>query len=609
MREPSAPPAVRAYLLWLVLACLLPGLLGASVLFVSQYRQARAHLEGATVLTARAMSQSVDNYLLRVQSIAQGLALSEHLQTGNLEAFHAQARQAMAQLALGTNIVVRDAQGRQLANTALPWGQSLEPPPAPEQVREVFATGRPTISDLFAGPVLRRPVVAVDVPVMVNGRVRYALGIGILPSQLSALLEQQQLPVGWVAAIVDRKDMVLARSRLAERFVGQRAPPGFLDQARNQFESTGEAVNAEGVPVFLIHTTSALTHWRVAIGIPRGSVDESFRRTASQIALGIALMFGLGTLLAWRLGGRISCAFDELQHAARELGAGRPVREFRSRVMEAQVALSAMREAGKELEQRNASLREADRRKDEFIAVLAHELRNPLAPVRTAVEVQRRTTPGDPADLRARRVIERQVAHMSRLIDDLLDVARIARGKMSLTRERCDLAHIVRQVVHDWWPQIEEAGLRVEVSAPPQPLWIDADPVRVAQMLANLLNNAVRFTERGGVLRVAAGSQEDAPSAWMQVSDTGVGIEPKVLARLFDPFTQADQDFARTKGGLGLGLALTRSLAQLHGGRVEAASGGLGYGATFTVWLPRAAPVPPQQEPAPATAPNRSPPP
>lgn len=608
MHKPPTPPAVRAYLLWLVLACLLPGVLGASLLFASQYRQTRDHLEGATVLTTRAMAQAVDNYILRVQSVAQTLAASPDLQEGNLAKFHEDATRTMQRLGLGTNVVLRDARGHQLLNTAVPWGEPLAPPAAPDQVREVFATGRPTVSGLFTGPVMRRAVVGVNVPVMLDGRVRYALGIGVLPAQLSALLEQQQMPVGWVASIVDEQDIIVARSRLAGQFVGRTASLGFQAQVKGQTESTGESINAEGMAVFLIHTTSALTRWRIAIGIPRGAVDEAFRRTASQIAAGIALMFGLGAALAWRLGGRISCAFDELKDAAHDLGAGRPVSQTQPQVQEAQVVHETMREAARLLEMRDASLREADRRKDEFIAVLAHELRNPLAPVRTAVEVLRRAQPGDAGDVRARRVIERQVAHMSRLIDDLLDVARIARGKMSLTRERCDLGRIVRQVAHDWWPQIHEAGLQVDVSAPPQPVWIDADPVRVARMLTNLINNAVRFTERGGLLRLAAGVDENAGTAWMRVADTGVGIEPQVMARLFDPFAQASQDFARTKGGLGLGLALTRSLAKLHGGRVEATSAGLGQGATFTVWLPRA-PAPASLAPEPATAPSQSPPP
>ncbi len=610
MRASRPLPTVRAYLLWLVLACLLPGVLGASMLLIHQYRQTRSQLEGATALTARAMTQVVDNYLLRVQAVAQGLASSTSLQRGDLGRFHAEASEALSRLGMGANIVLRDAQGRQLLNTAVPWGQPLGPPAAPGQVQEVFATGMPTISDLFIGPVMQKRLVAVNVPVMRNGEVRYALGVGVLASQLSELLQQQNLPAGWTALIVDRRDMVLARSRLSERFVGQRATSGFQQQTRGRTESIGESVNAEGTPVFLIHNTSSLTKWRTGIGIPRDAVDQAFRLTAAQIAASIAVLFGLGTLLAWRLGGRISSAFDSLDRAAQDLGAGRPVQASRQQVQEAQTVLDAMGDAAHQLEQRSARLRNVDRRKDEFIALMAHELRNPLAPVRTAVEILRRAKPGDANDQRARQVIERQVAHMSKMIEDLLDVARIARGTLSLAREHCDLGQIAQQVAHDWQGLVEAAGLTLRTQWPAAPVWIDADPVRVAQMLANLLTNAVRFTPKGGSLELAVGQEWGSTMAWMRVKDTGVGIDPAMLERLFDPFSQADQDLARTKGGLGLGLALTRSLAQLHGGRATAHSEGLGQGATFTVWLPRASsPSSPATAPVTATRPSRSPPP
>jgi len=187
---------------------------------------------------------------------------------------------------------------------------------------------------------------------------------------------------------------------------------------------------------------------------------------------------------------------------------------------------------------------------------------------------------------------------MARLIDDLLDVSRIARGKLALHRERCDFAAIARQTAEDYRDSLEGAGLGLEVAAP-GPLWVDGDPVRLAQMVGNLLNNAQRFTEPGGLVRVTARAL--GGQVQVGVEDTGVGIAPELQARLFDPFAQADQDLARSKGGLGLGLALTRGLALLHGGRVAVHSEGEGRGARFTVSVPLAR--------APATAPTRSPPP
>ena len=232
------------------------------------------------------------------------------------------------------------------------------------------------------------------------------------------------------------------------------------------------------------------------------------------------------------------------------------------------------------------ALREADRRKDEFIAILAHELRNPLAPVRNAVEILRRLGPMEPRLQRTRDIIDRQVSHMARLIDDLLDVSRIARGKLALQNERCDLAAIVRQTAEDYRPSVESVGLSLVVSGSASSIWVEGDPVRLAQMIGNLLHNAVRFTDTGGRVEVRTEADVGSRLALVSVVDTGVGIEPALQSRLFDPFSQADQDLARTKGGLGLGLALTKGLVELHGGQVTAYSEGSGRGSTFTLRIP-----------------------
>jgi PAS domain S-box-containing protein len=232
------------------------------------------------------------------------------------------------------------------------------------------------------------------------------------------------------------------------------------------------------------------------------------------------------------------------------------------------------------------ALREADRRKDEFIAILAHELRNPLAPVRTAVEILRRLAPDEPRISRARDAIDRQVSHMARLIDDLLDVSRISRGKLALKKGPCDVSAVARQMAEDYRSGVEAAGLTLSIETAGSPVWIEGDPVRLGQMVGNLLHNAIRFTEPGGRVEVRVQRNDADGLALVSVTDSGVGIDPLLLSRLFDPFSQGEQDIARSKGGLGLGLALTKGLAELHGGGVAASSEGRGLGSTFTLRLP-----------------------
>ena len=220
-------------------------------------------------------------------------------------------------------------------------------------------------------------------------------------------------------------------------------------------------------------------------------------------------------------------------------------------------------------------LREADRRKDEFLAMLAHELRNPLAPIRSSAGALRQLVPEDPRVDRALRMIERQVVHMTRLVDDLLDVSRISRGKVLLRPERLDLVRLVRSTVEDHRSIFEQAGLVFHVELPDEPLWMTGDPTRLAQVLANLLQNAAKFTNPGGRTSVCL-SREAESRALLEVEDTGIGIDLEMLARVFEPFSQADQTLARSRGGLGLGLALVKGLVSLHGGTIEASSGGTG---------------------------------
>jgi PAS domain S-box-containing protein len=242
--------------------------------------------------------------------------------------------------------------------------------------------------------------------------------------------------------------------------------------------------------------------------------------------------------------------------------------------------------------QADEALREADRKKDQFIAILAHELRNPLAPVRNAVELLARLPGLDPRVERVRVVLDRQVSHMARLIDDLLDVSRISRGRLEMKKERCDLGVIVRHTADDYRASFDRAAVQLTVTSAPGPTWVEGDPVRLAQMTGNLLNNAVRFTPSGGHVEVRVERDERLGEARVRVSDDGEGIPAALLEHLFDPFSQEEQGLARTKGGLGLGLALTRGLIRLHGGQVEAFSAGEGRGASFSLRLPlQAAPA------------------
>jgi PAS domain S-box-containing protein len=243
------------------------------------------------------------------------------------------------------------------------------------------------------------------------------------------------------------------------------------------------------------------------------------------------------------------------------------------------------------------ALKDADRRKDEFLATLAHELRNPLAAIRGAAQVLEKKDWPDPDLTWGREVIERQAGQMARLLDDLLDVSRITRGKLELRKGRVALAEVVDGAVETSRPLIEGGGHELEVALPDEPVYLDADPVRLAQVFSNLLNNAAKYTEPGGRIRLAAERQDGEVAVTVQ--DTGIGLATEMMPRLFEMFSQATPARERSQGGLGIGLSLVKGLVEMHGGTIEARSDGPGRGSAFTVRLPIAdAPPSPDRRPA-----------
>jgi two-component system, sensor histidine kinase len=242
------------------------------------------------------------------------------------------------------------------------------------------------------------------------------------------------------------------------------------------------------------------------------------------------------------------------------------------------------------------ALRQADRRKDEFLATLAHELRNPLAPIKTGLYLLQHHGRSEAETKRLMDMMERQLAQMVKLIDELLDVSRIATGKVMLQRERVDMRRVVDAALENNQPALDTGGHSVRVELPAHELWVVGDPLRLAQALGNLLNNAAKYTPHGG--RITLRAAHSGHEVVVSVSDTGMGIPPEMVGSVFDLFAQIDRTLDRAKGGLGIGLSLVRSLVELHGGSISAQSAGIDQGSSFQIRLPAAdsppgAPAPP----------------
>jgi signal transduction histidine kinase len=299
------------------------------------------------------------------------------------------------------------------------------------------------------------------------------------------------------------------------------------------------------------------------------------------------LSMAVAFVLSKRMQKSITEPLDAIATVARSIVNGRDYSLRAARISddETGVVVDAFNKMLDEVQVRTRELGEADRRKDEFLATLAHELRNPLAPIRNAVKLMESEHVEERQRLWAREVISRQVQRMALLLDDLLDVSRITKGRLDLKLEEVDLDSLIRAAVETARPLIDSKQHRLKFDLPPQPVILAVDPLRLSQSLSNLLTNAAKYTDAGGVITLTV--RVSTAGVAMSVKDTGIGFEPQALPELFTMFSQVDSAIARSEGGLGIGLALVKGLIELHGGTIEGSSAGPGSGSEFTIQLPR----------------------
>ena len=275
---------------------------------------------------------------------------------------------------------------------------------------------------------------------------------------------------------------------------------------------------------------------------------------------------------------------EEIQAQSEEIQA--QSEELQAQHEEMQAQNEELIQQSEELRRHAAALADADERKNRFLGVLAHELRNPMAPITNSLVILQQSAPGSSSAKRAQTIIERQTMHLVRLIDDLLDITRISEGKIHIRRERLDLIDVVRTCIEDLGAAFEQAGIVLELDLPNAAVMISGDRIRLCQVIGNLLNNCLKFCGSDGRVKISVRVDHASGAAVIRITDNGVGMEPELLQRLFQPFSQGAAGLARTHGGLGLGLALVRALVSLHEGAVDAHSDGLGRGAQFTIRLP-----------------------
>ena len=577
----SAPVSIRRYLKLIVLSALLPsGLFAAGlVYFLWDYQQSQRNEE--QLARVRALAAMVEGEIQSTVARLEVLASDPEMEGVSLGEFHRRMRQLVRQSPDWANLVLLSPDG-QVLNASVPYGTPLPQSIDGRYPWRAFETGKAVTSDLFTARVRGVPTIGVAVPVIRDSKVVNVLVAGLVLEHLGNRLSSVVPPEG-VAGIFDRKLRFIARSRDPQPYIGK--PPGeaLLTAMSEQREGVIRSVTREGESTFTAFTRLA-DGWYLGVATLSAPLDRALVRYLGLLGGVWLAMLVLGLVLTRFLMARINRSVAATVDTASRLAAGMPAETSPLAVAELATITDAVRKLFQRERQARAQAEGANRTKDQFLAMLGHELRNPLAPITTALQLMR--SGGSDTFAREREIIQRQVQHMVRLVDDLLDIARIARGGIELKQATFEIADIVREAVETAEPLFRSKRLELSVSAPEQGLGVHGDPVRLVQVLSNLLTNAAKFTPQGGRVAMAARARDGLVE--VTVADDGAGMDPTELSRVFELFTQGQQSVDRPQGGLGLGLGIARSLARLHGGDLIGASPGRHRGSTFTLTLPQA---------------------
>jgi len=612
--------SIRNHLFLLALGTLLPVVLFAAGLAVAQARQERQTFERGMHDRVVAITSAIDAELRAAVGALRTLEQSQALIDGDLERFHGLALRVKNLHRDWVTVTLAGADGLQQVDAMRPYGAEPLAIDETASFEAVLRTLQPAIGSLSSGPRGLRQAFPVRVPVLREGRLAYVLTAVVDPAAISRILREQSKPDDWVASVVDRRLLQVARLYQGEVQVGVTVAPSFhAALTSGASEGAYRGATLEGTPSYVTWRRSAFSGWAVGIGVPVESVEASAWRVLVIGLLGVGVSLALALLLARLLARRISEPVallaaqaralrrggysSSLQHTQPEAPSLPPSDEqpaltdaalpgdtpgsTRLAVLELRELQHALDDAGQAMHalgRARSQAEGANRAKDEFLAMLGHELRNPLSAITTAAQVLRMRPEGPPA-IMAQGVLQRQTAHLTKLVDDLLDASRVSRGKIELERRPLDFAALAQRVA----VQVVGSSPKHRLDLRLEAAWVWGDDTRLEQIVTNLLSNAVRYSPDGGAIYLMLARAAD--SVLLSVRDEGVGMAAELVPRVFDLFVQGERGAARSQGGLGIGLTLAHRLAELHDGRLDAQSDGEGQGSTFTLTLPSIEPL------------------
>jgi signal transduction histidine kinase/ActR/RegA family two-component response regulator len=604
--QPGDPPTkpLRFRLFLLAASGLVPlalVILGATA-YIAQQREAAT--QRSALELSRALAITVDAELQSTIALLQNVAAATQLEALDVSAldgggFAPAARRLTSQQGW-RNMLVTDASGRNVMRAVDAPIADNGAPVEPRSLAQVLQLKQPAVGRVARGP-LGNDAYAVRVPVLSGGELRYILTAVVPTERVLTVVARQRLAPAWVVGVFDQDGFRVARSKNTQ---SPRFSPTLerLVQTGGQ-EGMGRTHTLEGVPSLTGFSRVPTSQWVVAVGIPVAEANADFYRLATAVGGGMLASLALLAWLAWRTARGISAPMEQLTRAATDLGAGRPVSLQPLGVEELDAVGRALRQAATDrdlaaerrarvkeereqllarLEQALREAEEANRSKDEFLALLGHELRNPLAPITNAVQLMQMK--GDASTANERGIIQRQLKYVTRLVDDLLDASRITSRRLEINPKPLRPVAVLEQTLESLMPMLGGRRLGFHADAAARLQWVSADEARLVQVFNNLLGNAVKFTRDDGMLDVRVIARGDAVEIVFR--DDGAGMTPEALAHAFDLFYQAPGHARGVNGGLGLGLAIVKTLVELHSGSVRAQSDGPGRGTAITLSFP-----------------------
>ena len=591
----SVPLRNRLFLL--AAAGVLPLALLSGIGLYVLYRQQVAQVERTGVEVARALATATDAELRRSFAALEVLSAATSLDRDDVKTFDERARRTLDHQPQWAAIILADAMGRTISHTSYPPGAQLPPLVESESFRKAIATRRPVVGYLSIGPH-GQALVPLRVPVVRENQVRYVITATLKPEAILDIVHRQRVSDEWVVSVFDARDHRVARSRAQQEYLGGEPAPSLaamMRSGREEAAGTGEVL--EGDRVYQAYVRLRDSGWTVAIAMPFSTAVGAAWKSLVIYAFAVFVSIAAGLVAAIFIARSINRPMGALRDWARsrQQGGGRlpmpgtDVPEIQAVADALAIAAKERDEASAERErlfvreqEARAAAESANRAKDEFLAMLGHELRNPLAAISNAANVLENPRTELQTASKARAIIGRQVAHLGRLTDDLLDVSRALTGKIVLQRRIVDLSAAAAQAL----AILRSAGRldRHAVVERLQPAWVDADPVRLEQVINNLLVNAIKYTPQGR--RIIVTVERIGGEAVLSVGDEGIGMQPELAARVFELFVQGKRALDRAGGGLGIGLTLVKRLVELHGGIVTAYSAGPDLGSEFVARLP-----------------------